>query len=129
MTQHGAGISASRFRSSRAVRVLAAGVHHPDVGFHVEALVAFAIDWPLRDLAALLAGSMFIGHDSGVSHLAAATGGASLVLFGPTDPEIWAPRNENARVLLAPNRELEQLPLAIVCDAINQELMRIGIRT
>jgi hypothetical protein len=31
--------------------------------------------------------------------------------------------------LLAPNRELEQLRFAIVCDAINQELMRIGIRT
>jgi len=93
------------------------------------ALIAFAIDRPFRDLARLLASSIFVGHDTGVSHLAAATGGASLVLFGPTDPEIWAPRNENARVLLAPNRELEQLPLAIVCDAINQELMRIGIRT
>ena len=92
-------------------------------------LVAFAIDWPLRDLAALLAGSMFIGHDSGVSHLAAATGAASLVLFGPTNPQIWAPRNENARVLLAPNRELAQLPFATVCDAIDQELMRIGIST
>jgi heptosyltransferase-2 len=91
--------------------------------------VPFAIDWPLRDLAALLASSIFLGHDSGVSHLAAAAGAASLVLFGPSDPQIWAPRNENARVLLAPNRELEQLPFAIVCDAISQELMRIGIRT
>jgi len=91
--------------------------------------VSFAIDWPLRDLAALVASSIFVGHDSGVSHLAAATGAASLVLFGPTDPQIWAPQNENARVLLAPNRELEQLRFPIVCDAINQELMRIGIRT
>ena len=91
--------------------------------------VSFAIDWPLRGLAALVASSIFVGHDSGVSHLAAATGAASLVLFGPTDPQIWAPQNENARVLLAPNRELEQLRFPIVCDAINQELMRIGIRT
>ena len=91
--------------------------------------VPFAIDWPLRDLAALLASSIFVGHDSGVSHLAAATGAASLVLFGPTDPQIWRPQNENARVLLAPNRELAQLPFATVWDAINQELMRIGIRT
>ncbi len=92
-------------------------------------LVSFAIDWPLPDLAALLAGSIFLGHDSGVSHLAAATGAASLVLFGPTDPQIWAPRNDNARVLLAPNCELAQLPFATVGDAINQELMRIGIST
>ena len=91
--------------------------------------VSFAIDWPLRDLAALLAGSIFLGHDSGVSHLAAAVGAVSLVLFGSTDPQIWAPLNENARVLLAPNRELAQLPFATVWDAINQELMRIGIRT
>ena len=91
--------------------------------------VSFAIDWPLRDLAALLAGSIFLGHDSGVSHLAAAVGAVSLVLFGLTDPQIWAPLNENARVLLAPNRELAQLPFATVWDAINQELMRIGIRT
>ena len=91
--------------------------------------VSFAIDWPLRDLAALLAGSIFLGHDSGVSHFAAAVGAVSLVLFGLTDPQIWAPLNENARVLLAPNRELAQLPFATVWDAINQELMRIGIRT
>ena len=91
--------------------------------------VPFAIDWPLRDLAALLASSIFVGHDSGISHLAAAAGAVSLVLFGPTDSQIWAPQNENARVLLAPNRELDQLPFATVCEAINQELMRIGIRT
>ena len=91
--------------------------------------VSFALDWPLRDLAALLAGLMFVGHDSGVSHLAAATGTTSLVLFGPTDPQVWAPQNENARVLLAPNRDLSQLPVATVREAINQELMRIGIRT
>ncbi len=91
--------------------------------------VPFAIDWPMRDLAALLASSIFVGHDSGVSHLAAATGAPSLVLFGPSDPQIWAPQNENARVLLAPNLDLAQLPFATVRDAINQELMRIGIRT
>jgi len=91
--------------------------------------VAFAIDWPLGDLAALLAGLTFVGHDSGISHLAAAVGAVSLLLFGPTEPQIWAPLNENARVLLAPNRELAQLLFATVCDAINQELMRIGIST
>jgi heptosyltransferase-3 len=91
--------------------------------------VSFAIDWPVRDLAALVADLRFVGHDSGISHLAAATGASSLVLFGPTDPEVWAPQNENARVLLAPNRDLSQLPFAVVRQAINQELIRIGIRT
>lgn len=48
------------------------------------------------DLAAMarwLAGArLYIGNDSGISHLAAAAGVPSIVLFGPTDPAIWAPR-------------------------------------
>ncbi|MEY2491766.1 MAG: heptosyltransferase [Verrucomicrobiota bacterium] len=91
--------------------------------------LSLAIDWPLRDLAALMAGTIFIGHDSGISHLAAASGARSLLLFGPTDPRIWAPRNDNARVLLAPDGDLNQLSAAIVCESVDQELMRIGIRT
>jgi len=42
---------------------------------------------------------LFIGHDSGLSHLAACLGVPSLLLFGPTDPSIWAPRGEHVRVL------------------------------
>ncbi|MBK8094458.1 MAG: hypothetical protein IPK32_21480 [Verrucomicrobiaceae bacterium] len=30
----------------------------------------------------------FFGHDSGISHLAAACGVPSLLLFGPTDPAV-----------------------------------------
>jgi heptosyltransferase-3 len=35
--------------------------------------------------------SAFVGNDSGVSHLAAATGTPGVVLFGPTDPLRWCP--------------------------------------
>lgn len=46
----------------------------------------------LRRLAALLAqGSLFIGNDSGVTHLAAISGVPTVALFGPTDPASWAP--------------------------------------
>ncbi len=38
---------------------------------------------------------LFIGNDSGVSHLAAALGVSTLALFGPTDPGIWAPRGKD----------------------------------
>lgn len=34
---------------------------------------------------------VFVGNDSGVSHLAAAAGASGVVLFGPTDPERWRP--------------------------------------
>jgi heptosyltransferase-3 len=59
------------------------------------ALAAFgtpAHQLPLRDLVARLAQCRgFLGHDSGISHLAAACGVPSLLLFGPTDPALWAP--------------------------------------
>jgi hypothetical protein len=42
----------------------------------------------------LATASVFIGNDSGVSHLAAAVGTPVVALFGPTDPAIWAPRGE-----------------------------------
>jgi ADP-heptose:LPS heptosyltransferase len=53
----------------------------------------------LYELACWLAGaSLYIGNDSGITHLAAAVGTPVLALFGPTDPGIWAPRGENVRV-------------------------------
>ena len=54
-------------------------------------------DVPIATLAALLShASLFIGNDSGVSHLAAALGVFTLALFGPTDPAVWAPRGDRA---------------------------------
>jgi ADP-heptose:LPS heptosyltransferase len=48
---------------------------------------------PLPILAAFLAGCrLFIGNDSGVAHLAAAVGCATLAIFGPSDPAVWSPR-------------------------------------
>jgi ADP-heptose:LPS heptosyltransferase len=58
-----------------------------------------ARDLPLSVLAALLSMSEgFVGNDSGVAHLAAAVGARTLTLFGPTDPEVWAPRGAFVRV-------------------------------
>jgi hypothetical protein len=41
---------------------------------------------------------LYLGNDSGITHLAAATGIPVLALFGPTDPAVWAPRGEHVRV-------------------------------
>ncbi len=52
-------------------------------------------DQPITRLAALLSfASLFIGNDSGVSHLAAALDKPTIALFGPTDPSVWAPRSD-----------------------------------
>lgn len=65
---------------------------------------------PLPILAALLARcATYYGHDTGISHLAAAVGTPSTVLFGPTDPAIWAPRGPHVRVIRAPGGDLAAL--------------------
>jgi len=87
--------------------------------------VRFARDLPLPHLAALLEGGVFIGHDSGISHIAAAVGARCLLLFGPTDPAIWAPPNEQVAVLRAPGGEMRLLKV----ETVAYELMRIGMRT
>jgi heptosyltransferase-2 len=72
--------------------------------------VLIARDLPLPHLAAVLERcALFLGHDSGISHLAAAVGARCVLLFGPTDPAIWAPANANVTVLTAPESDLAQL--------------------
>jgi ADP-heptose:LPS heptosyltransferase len=57
-------------------------------------------DRSLPELAhALRSAALFVGNDSGVTHLAAAAGVPTLALFGPTDPDTWAPRGNQVRVL------------------------------
>jgi heptosyltransferase-3 len=87
--------------------------------------VLFAKNLPLPHLAAVLEQTVFVGHDSGISHLAAAAGADCVLLFGPTDPAIWAPRNEKVQIIRAPSGRMEDVDLAQVAQA----LMRIGIRT
>jgi lipopolysaccharide heptosyltransferase III len=61
-----------------------------------------AREWPLADLAALLARvALYLGHDSGVSHLAGAVGAAGVALFGPTDPGRWRPASDRIVALRA----------------------------
>ena len=43
--------------------------------------------------------ALFVGQDSGLTHLAAALGLPTLALFGPTDPGRWAPRGPHVHVL------------------------------
>jgi len=49
--------------------------------------------------ARLATAQLFIGNDSGISHLAAAVGCPTLAVFGPTDPVRWRPLGTHVRVL------------------------------
>jgi heptosyltransferase-2 len=82
--------------------------------------VFFAKNLPLPVLAALLEQSLFIGHDSGISHIAAAAGAQCILLFGPTDPEIWAPANKNVQIHQAPEGDLRLLTVDRVSSRVAQ---------
>ena len=84
--------------------------------------VRFAKDLPLFHLAGVLEHSIFIGHDSGISHLAAAAGASCMLLFGPTDPNVWAPRNENIQIVAAESGRLNDLGTAPVLAALSRSL-------
>jgi len=59
-----------------------------------------ADNWPLLPTAALIAqAAVFVGHDSGLTHLAAALRRPTVAIFGPTDPDIWKPRGEHVTVV------------------------------
>jgi ADP-heptose:LPS heptosyltransferase len=45
----------------------------------------------------------FVGHDSGISHLAAALGVPGIVLWGDSAEQIWRPPHENVTVLKGRN--------------------------
>jgi len=78
---------------------------------------------PLPLLGAVLSRcALFLGHDSGISHLAAAAGTRCLLLFGPTDPEVWAPANKHVCVLSAPDGELSALDTAAVLEKLEEML-------
>lgn len=73
---------------------------------------------PLPELAHFLqkcAG--FIGHDSGISHLAAAVGLPGIILWGETIQEIWGPSSEKMTVLRHV-AGLEALPVSDVLERI-----------
>jgi ADP-heptose:LPS heptosyltransferase len=72
-----------------------------------------ARDRPLRSLGALLGhAGLYVGNDSGVTHLAAAWGAPTLALFGPTDPTIWGPVGERVTSIRSRNERMDGLDLS-----------------
>jgi heptosyltransferase III len=59
---------------------------------------------------------VYIGNDSGITHLAAAAGTPVVAIFGPTDPAVWSPRG--ARVRLVSADGLENVTVDQVLEAV-----------
>lgn len=52
--------------------------------------------------AAIARAACYVGTDTGISHLAAAAGTPSVVIFGPTNPDRYGPRGANVEILALP---------------------------
>ncbi|OGP69349.1 MAG: hypothetical protein A2170_01520 [Deltaproteobacteria bacterium RBG_13_53_10] len=66
----------------------------------------------LLELASVIDGSrLFVGNDSGITHMAAALGVSTVAIFGPSDPKVWSPRGK--KVVLVRRK--------IACSPCSQE--------
>ena len=72
--------------------------------------------------ASLHRGCAYVGNDSGITHLAAALGVATVAIFGPTDPARWAPRGKHVRVLHADSGDLNTLSVETVYGVLHRIL-------
>ena len=72
----------------------------------------------IPELKGLMSGAqLFVGNDSGPAHIAAAYGVPCVILFGPTDPAVWAPWRTEGRALKMPGVAAE-ITVAQVIDAV-----------
>ena len=102
-------------------------------GLPESAVLAGALD--LLDMVALIHDSrLLVCGDTGVGHIATATGTPSVVLFGPTPPQWWGPRGSGPHVAVwagdrgdphadVPHKGLLLITVGRVLDA-TREVMR-----
>lgn len=84
-----------------------------------------ARSWPLAELAARLARcAVFAGHDSGITHLAAALGLPGVVLWGDTSEAVWCPRSDRLCLLREPGGlealTIERVLMALLSGGVSQ---------
>ncbi len=78
---------------------------------------------PLDAVASLLrACDLFVGHDSGITHLAAAVGLPCIALWGPSNPTLWRPRGTHI-TLVQDDAGLPGLEFPAVWEILRRHLM------
>lgn len=81
--------------------------------------IRLAHNLKLPHLAALLkSSSLFLGHDSGISHIAAAVNTRCVLMYGPTNPSVWAPVGAHIHLIHAQGGEMRRIGLKQMQDAI-----------
>ena len=100
-----------------ATFILVGGPGEENIGKEVESLsenikIINLIGKPIMPTAAIFTLSkIFIGNDSGLMHLAAATGIPTLGLFGPTDDKLYAPSGKNCMTVRTPETPSELMDI------------------
>jgi ADP-heptose:LPS heptosyltransferase len=73
----------------------------------------------LPEIAAFLSrSSLFVGNDSGLMHLSAASGAPTLGLFGPTNAAEYGPSGRRAAALAGPNAAMENISVDAAVEAV-----------
>lgn len=62
--------------------------------------------------------AVYIGNDSGITHLAAATGVPSVALFGATDTRVWTPRGDNVTIIRGEG--MQSIEVHTVSEIVNR---------
>lgn len=82
---------------------------------HYRGPIVIAAHETLPAVARRLSGCrLFVGHDSGITHLAAAVGLRGLVLWGPSVEQVWRPRSERMQLLRADNGLANLAPATVL---------------
>jgi len=84
-----------------------------------------AVRWhaTLRDTIGILGcAQAFIGNDTGLAHVAAATGIPTVAIFGPTDPKRWSPAGRSVRCVRSATGRIEDTRVNDVLAAVHNSL-------
>ncbi len=83
---------------------------------------------PRRAGAWLARADLYVGNDSGLTHLAAASGAPTLALFGPGLPTRYRPWGRNARYLIAEEDPARDVDLCKIDDALAlSEMLKLTV--
>jgi ADP-heptose:LPS heptosyltransferase len=86
-----------------------------------------AENWPLLPTAALIAqAAVFVGNDSGLTHLAATLGRPTVAIFGPTDPEVWGPRGEHVTIVQGQSTNIAEEQRATSALSHHRQMPDVG---
>lgn len=77
----------------------------------------------LVELASVLSACrVFVGNDSGVTHIAAALGLRTIALFGPSNPDRWGPRGAHVNIIKALDGKLDLISMNDVLNRLRSSL-------